>query len=244
MKMRTFQIWMTIFCLIIPASAFAGENDQPLPDYLQAEKIAKRPVAEIPQQVFEFSPVVDGTRFDHTFIVKNTGSLPLEIRDIITGCACTTAAYPKEIPAGEEGEITFTMDTKGYGGQNFSRKILVSSNDPDKGVFYLYIEGDVEKFAEMDPRALRIKTAPGSGETFDIAITPRPQYPFKINGSSVDDILADKLSVVDIRQVEGKYIVTAKSTAQAPVKYMGKIHLQTDSPIRPDLTINVRGTVE
>ena len=43
------------------------------------------PGAFLPQQRFEFKPVPEGTKVLHEYVLKNTGSAPLEIKEVRTG---------------------------------------------------------------------------------------------------------------------------------------------------------------
>ena len=43
------------------------------------------PVVFFPEKVFEFSPVIDGVKVVHDFVVINQGTLPLAIENVRTG---------------------------------------------------------------------------------------------------------------------------------------------------------------
>ncbi len=50
-----------------------------------AEGSQEGPQAYLPETVFEFDPVVDGTEIVHEFILQNRGDAPLEILKIESG---------------------------------------------------------------------------------------------------------------------------------------------------------------
>ena len=45
----------------------------------------KRPLAVIPEQTYEFVPVVEGSLVTHDFIIQNKGTAPLVIEKVKTG---------------------------------------------------------------------------------------------------------------------------------------------------------------
>ncbi len=45
----------------------------------------KRPLAVIPEQTYEFEPVLEGSMVTHDFIIQNKGTAPLVIEKVKTG---------------------------------------------------------------------------------------------------------------------------------------------------------------
>jgi len=65
----------SLFCLFLFAvNNSAAENMDP-----------KAPQAVLPEQIFEFEPVLEGTTVTHDFILQNKGTAPLVIHKIKTG---------------------------------------------------------------------------------------------------------------------------------------------------------------
>lgn len=50
-----------------------------------AEGAQKGPRAYLPETVFAFKPVVEGTEIVHEFILRNQGDTPLKILKIVSG---------------------------------------------------------------------------------------------------------------------------------------------------------------
>lgn len=93
------------------------------------------PMIEAEHESFDFGDVVYGDIAKHTFILKNVGSQPLEIKRIATSCACTTAkAELKSILPGQQIELMVTYDTGAMSGPHGKgdqeRIIYIQSNDP------------------------------------------------------------------------------------------------------------------
>ncbi|MCC8134306.1 MAG: DUF1573 domain-containing protein [Tannerellaceae bacterium] len=79
----------------------------------------------------------------HTFVVENTGDMPLVITRVVASCGCTTPEWTKEpIAPGKSGNIAVTFDPKGRPGP-FSKTISVYSNGKS-GSYILTIRGDVK----------------------------------------------------------------------------------------------------
>jgi hypothetical protein len=77
------------------------------------------------------------------FSFKNTGMVPIIIREVKPSCGCTVADFPKQpILSGGEGKIsvTYDADLSGY----FSKTISVYSNT-EQAVTELFIKGTVKK---------------------------------------------------------------------------------------------------
>ncbi|NQT10481.1 MAG: hypothetical protein HQ573_04830 [Desulfobacteraceae bacterium] len=63
-----------LFCLLLFAIHSNAEN-------ITGEK----PVAFLPEQTFEFEPVIEGAVVIHDFIIQNKGTAPLVIHKVRTG---------------------------------------------------------------------------------------------------------------------------------------------------------------
>ena len=77
-----------------------------------------------------------------TFVLKNTGNVPLLIKDISVSCGCTVPEWDKKpIKPGETTEIKVNMtpDGKGY----FRKKVTVFCNTAT-GTIPLFVKGTVE----------------------------------------------------------------------------------------------------
>ncbi len=61
------------------------------------------PKAQVPETTYDFGEVFEDVKLTHTFTIKNIGDALLEIKDIDSDCACTTADSDRRIPPGGEG---------------------------------------------------------------------------------------------------------------------------------------------
>lgn len=100
-----------MMCLALPlmASAQAITSDNPTVDL---------------GQVVYFQPSTA------VFTLKNSSSKDIRIKDVDTGCGCTSATYPEgAIPAGSEFRMNVVFDGKQLG--HFQRSILVTDDSSD-----------------------------------------------------------------------------------------------------------------
>lgn len=114
--------YMIMMCLALPlmASAQALRSDNPVVDL---------------GQVVYFQPSTA------VFSLKNASSKAVKIKDVDTGCGCTSATYPKEsIPAGGEVKMRIVFDGKQLG--HFQRSILVTDDMSDTP-YELTLKGNV-----------------------------------------------------------------------------------------------------
>ena len=186
---------------------------------------------------FQFTPVLEGTIITHDFVIENTGTKPLHISKVKTSCGCTTADYTKVIEAKGRGKISIKGNTTGYGGRSFKKTISVSTDDPEQSSLNLFIAGEVERFATIDPRRVFLNGSPGSELESIITIVPEEKYPFAITGSYTEN-LDDKIKYT-LEQKNGNYVLTVKNLLATKGQYWGKIRLKTDNPVHSEIIIPV-----
>ncbi|MEN9999565.1 MAG: hypothetical protein RI922_2555 [Bacteroidota bacterium] len=81
---------------------------------------------------FKFPKTHEGVVLEHTFLIKNTGDLPLKLLSYEVECDCTKAFLPaSEIKPGESVEVKVTFDTEGKAYFQ-DREIRITSNTKKK----------------------------------------------------------------------------------------------------------------
>jgi hypothetical protein len=97
-------------------------------------------VSETEHDFGKFKEEAGRQTFD--FIVKNTGTDPLVIQNVVASCGCTTPEWTKQpIPAGGTGKVTAIYDPKDRPG-TFNKTLTVYSNSKPE-VTVLVIKGEV-----------------------------------------------------------------------------------------------------
>lgn len=255
--------WLILLTAACGPRRPSGDEDYPEPSFENDTAIADRktpsvpappiripttpcppgwPAAFVAEPAFDFGEVVDGAQVRHEFVIQNPGDAPLEISNVTTGCACAVPEFPRSISPGQSGKIRITIDTDGYGGNDFTRPIVVSTNVPDISILELMITGRVQPFVKVNPRALMLK-GPAKGKVSAVAtITPNPRLSFVITDVLLDDNLKEAVSI-DIDRKGGYFVLTATNRLRSPGQYLGKIILKTDSLIKPEIKIFIHGAI-
>ena len=136
----------------------------------------------LPESIFQFGPVVEGTVVTHDFLLYNQGDVPLRILWLESDCRCLLASSTRLIPPEREGKITIRFNSKYLGGRNKREILHFKTNDPLCPMFEVVIAGKIEKFAKIHPRIVRLNGIAGVPLVADVQITPNDIAPFKITG--------------------------------------------------------------
>ncbi|MGD9213102.1 MAG: hypothetical protein PVI90_20135 [Desulfobacteraceae bacterium] len=121
---------------------------------------------------------------------------------------------------------------------------MVSTNDPKQPKVNLNISGKVNKFAEINPKYVRLTGDVGEKIALDVTIVPEPEYTFKIK-----KVKAKKNEFINFSLVEpteknpNKYLLHVENTKPDVGRYADSIQLITDSKIQPVITIGVYGYI-
>lgn len=109
------------------------------------------PKAVFDESVFDFGAMQFGTRKSHTFVIRNNGKVPLEIRDGGSTCSCTVGKLTDgAVPPGESVKIEVSW--KPYApDDHFRQAAIVWTNDPEHKEINFAVTGTVEKIASIIP---------------------------------------------------------------------------------------------
>jgi hypothetical protein len=97
----------------------------------------------IEETSYDFGKVKEGNdTIWHSFVIKNTGSVPLEIKDVKTSCDCTLAQWPTTpIAPGKTAIIKGGFKIEGKKG-SFEKNIIIMANT-SPAVTIITIKGDI-----------------------------------------------------------------------------------------------------
>ena len=107
-----------------------------------------QPAIEFKQTYHDFGRIYeqDGN-VTHEFTFKNTGTTPLLITNVHSGCGCAGAVWTRTpIAPGESGVISATYNPRGRPGA-FNRAFRITSNIEDT-VVRIFVRGEVIRRAE------------------------------------------------------------------------------------------------
>jgi len=102
------------------------------------------PAIDVEEPVYDFGTVVEGATVEHTFEIENTGDEDLVIEDVRVSCGCTATELPTDtlIPS-RVVRLSTALSTAGYGGLDISKRIYLTTNDPDHPEVTLTLRGRV-----------------------------------------------------------------------------------------------------
>lgn len=120
------------------------------------------------------------------------------------------------------------------------------TNDPDpaRRQIGLTIQGNVKQFVTISPNRIRMTGQVGNEIKSKVSIIPQADYPFKIlevKTEKPDNIRVEMETVQ--KETVTEYLLTVVNLKQAKIRYADNIILKTDSPVRPELKINVYGNI-
>lgn len=119
------------------------------------------------EAVHDFGTAWAGTVLHHRFLVRNEGVGVLKILEAKPRCACSVADdYSREIPQGETGHITFTLQTAAKHGA-VNESLVIKTNDPNQPYMTIEMKGTVKTVCQLE--VLEDSAAkPGTSEFADI----------------------------------------------------------------------------
>lgn len=154
------------------------------------------------------------------------------------------ASYPGQIPAGGEDIIRIKVNTRGYGGRQLNKQVVVYTNDPDQERIALTISGTVNDLVTLSPARVQLTGAVGSDIHQMVSITSDASFPFRIvdvKATYGENIAFDLKPILE--SGKNAYCLSVKNTKRTEGRYSDTLTLTTDSPIRPQLTVRVYGNI-
>ena len=123
----------------------------------------------------------------HTFLLKNTGDVSLELGQIETHCGCTDLKISHRfIPPGAQAELSVTLSLRGREGA-IEKFLLVHSSDPKTPVLKLGFGGRVPFEAEVFPLAAMFGVIPEQGSiTQSVEVVFAPGHENRMTGAECD----------------------------------------------------------
>lgn len=110
---------------------------------LSKAELANAPVVQVDNPEVNFGKLKQNEKFEHSFVLTNTGKSKLFIRKIKASCGCTAVQPEKrEIDPGESVNITTIFNSAGKRG-NQNKNVTIITNDPKRSNIILRIKGEV-----------------------------------------------------------------------------------------------------
>lgn len=200
------------------------------------------PALYIEKDIYNFGTILEGKEIPYDFIIENRGTEILEITDVRSNCVCAVADYTEKIPPGKSGKISVVFDSRGSGGLA-DHKIRVETNDPKHEAIGLSITGNVDPIVVIEPKKAVLEGVAGENVETVLTITSDPRHLFKIlSVTSKKDKVSCRLE--EIENTESScYRLTLTSLSREKGNFRDYVYMETDSDIRPGITITVKGEI-
>lgn len=194
---------------------------------------------------WEFQPVEEGEKLQHTFACRNAGSEELIISKIDSTCGCTAAVATEErIPPGGKGEITVAFDSAGRTGSQ-RQTVYIHSNDPITPVVQLQVTGVV--------RPARLLFSPDCVSFGEVRRGEAARREIFVPKSDVREVEIQKVSshspyfrtAVAQKPDKSGQVVTISLASNAPVgEIKSEIAILTNHPKDPKVEVPVTASVK
>jgi hypothetical protein len=120
----------------------------------------------------------------------------------------------------------------------------VFSNDKNRPRMDLVISGQVEKFVTIRPKHVNLRGYTGDTIKASVSLIPEKKYPFKILNVRARDGNHIKFELDEVTSsANGSYALKVENLKQDAGRYFDTIILETDSKIRPQLSVRVYGNL-
>ena len=137
------------------------------------------------------------------------------------------------------------VSTNHKGGKKLLKTATIYTNDKKNPRLKLSIIGEVEKFVTIRPNQVRLHGVTGQEIKRKVTIIPTPKYPFKIIKARVRDGKDISYQLSEEKSENGqKYALTVENKRMEKGSYFDIITLETDSKIRPTLSVRVYGDIK
>ena len=204
---------------------------------------AAAPHAAIPETAFDFGKITEDRPLTHTFVIKNTGTAPLQIEDVDPDCACTVPKYDKSIPPGGQGDITLTIKPFSVIHQ-FKKETKVRLNDPDQPHAGPDHDGGGHSPSSRSSPATSCGCAASPGDNIRGQVRFISHLPTPLKITEYRTNIPDKIEVTLKAEVPDKvYVLEVRPKGQVSGTFAGVIELFTNSKERPRLIVRVFGEI-
>jgi len=120
----------------------------------------------------------------------------------------------------------------------------VYTNDKNRSQMGLVISGAVEKFVTIRPKHINLRGYAGDSVKALVSIIPEKKYPFKILKVNAKDGSNIKFELEEAElSANGAYELKVENLKQDTGRFYDTIILETDSKIKPQLTVRVYGNL-
>ncbi|MCX7826250.1 MAG: DUF1573 domain-containing protein [Verrucomicrobiae bacterium] len=206
---------------------------------------AGAPRIAVDTATLDFGEMDQGMESNRVVTVRNTGTAPLRILEVISTCACA-AALPgaHEIPPGGEMRVQLTFLSATVSGP-VSKQVTLRSNDPERPSLDIKVLANVRPMFALNPPGLELgEIERGKNTTRTVTLRETKGRPFTVKGlvCSPPELTAEIQPPVGSTSATYRLQVTLSARRQ-PGPIFGMLLVQTDrmGVVNPALALT--GTV-
>jgi len=209
----------------------------------------------VDQPHYDFGTMQRGTSKSHEFVIRNTGTAPLKIRNGGTTCKCTLSKVADEsIPAGGSTTVKLEWTAKSDNGP-FRQSATILTNDATQSQIELLVDGQILAQSNVEPPDFLFdKLSVGETKSAHVHVMAMLQDDLSVKDPQISDpTIRDKFDV-KIEPVEPSalpnklakrgYRVTVTAKEGLPVgRFHSWLTLHTNLPDAAKLDIPLVGQV-
>jgi hypothetical protein len=211
----------------------------------QAGAAGAAPRLTIDLPVHDFGTVEQGSRVEHAFRLRNTGSASLQVSKVDSSCGCTAGVSADGfVPPGGETFVTVSLDTAKIAGRT-AKTVVIHSNDPTVPEAALSLTGVVVTDVVANPPALYLgRIRRGRPIRREIVVrSGRPGTPYQ--AVEIESELPTVRAHIEPGATPEEQRLIIEVAPDLPLgRFSNELRVRTTSPRQPVLTIPVFGSVE
>lgn len=223
---KTIKRFLPLFLLFYPAAVLG----------------AGAPLIRIDNPDHDFGTIYRGENAEHTFIIRNAGNAPLEIKNVRSTCGCTVASIGKRnLEPRESTKLKAVFDSRPYRGE-IIKNIYLYSNDTENPVQKLSIRVDVQVDLEIRPASVFLaKLKAGEKVERDLVIKNLSKNTINIKeiASTISSINLE-LSKMTIEPGDSANLRLVIDEVKKEMKLMGELTIFNTSH-QPEYKVRVYG---
>lgn len=239
-------VFLSLFIMFSGVKPSHGQEATSSQQTASKENLDDTSLLVVDEPTFDFGTVPQGTIVEHTFLLRNTGKLPIEIRQIHPACGCTTAALGStSLGSGATALLKVKFDTTGFEGYKV-KGVKIYTNSTERPNTTVSLQGKVKLDVEIDPpRVYFGRVVRGSSKEKKVTLLSEKDSAIKILDISPrsDQIQLD-IEDVTIGERTGKKIVVHLRDSIPVGIFRNRIIVKTSSPANPVRNIPVFARVE
>jgi hypothetical protein len=203
---------------------------------------AGAPLIRIDNPDHVFGTIYRGENAEHTFIIRNAGNAPLEIKNVRSTCGCTVPTISKRILEPKEStKLKAVFDTRQFRGQVI-KNLYVYSNDLENPVKKLSIQADVREDLKIIPSSVYFAGL-NAGEKVERNLLIKNLSQDTINIKEIASTISSinlELSKMTIEPGDSANLRLVIDEVKKEMKLMGELTIFNTSH-QPELKVRVYG---